>query len=183
MRVRGLFIGGLALLGAGAIYMWMSQTPAVPAGSLRLLGYQNRTNGLVATLELKNTGSSALSFLSGAGGVYCSITARVGGVETNYYIGGGSPPWQRVVWPRNGAGIRVSLPAGTETWRCSIAVRGASAANKAAVRMINSGIWDKIYPLSQWSLSLFSLKESANKEIESATFTVETNGFLSNPAF
>jgi hypothetical protein len=181
MRTRNLFIGGLALLGGGAIYMWTSQTPAVPSGSLRLVGYQTRTNGIVAMVELKNTGSSALNCSVGAGGVCYSVTARVRGEETNFYVGGGWTLSRQLVWPGNSAGVRVSLPAGTETWRCSIAVRGPSAAAKAAVRMLETGIWKRIYPVSEWSLNLFSPKESAEKEIESATFRIETNAFLSNP--
>lgn len=181
MRTRSLFIGGLALLGVGAIYMWTSRTPAVPSGSLRLVGYQAQTNGIVAIVELKNTGSSALSCTLGAGGVCCSVTARVRGEETNFYVGSGWTPSRLLVWPGNSAGVSVSLPAGTETWRCSIAVRGPSAANKAAVCMLETRIWNRIYPVSEWSLNLFSLKESADKEIESATFKVETNAFLSNP--
>lgn len=179
MRTRPLAIGCLAIGGVITVsYFYVCRTPPPPSALMRLAGYEARTNSIIATVIITNTGKAALSYWDGAGGVPCTVYARVAGIETNFDSGGGVPfsmSWEDVVWPSRSARIRVTLPLETESWRVSLPMQGASARIKVAHRMMESGVWNKTFPAAQWSLRLFPLKSSAEIELASATFQVATN--------
>ena len=184
MRKRLPFIIGLATLGTAAVCLYFCRPHTPSLGTIKVVGYQAYSNCLVASVVITNTGFSPLSFWDGAAGVWCAVSARVRGAETNFEAGVGVPfsmSWEEVVWPSSGAHARILLPLGIDSWSCSISTHGPSARIKAATRMMESGLWDRIYPVSQWSLRFFSLKRSAGRQIESATFQVATNTIPLNP--
>ena len=178
MRTRPLVIGCLAIGGAIISYLYVCRTPSPPSALMQLAGYETRTDSMIATVVITNTGKYALSYWDSAGVAPCMVHARVAGFETNFSSGGGFPlsmSGENVVWPSRSVRIRVTLPLETESWRVSLPIKGASARIKVAHRMMESGVWNKTFPASEWSLRLFPRKSSAEKELASATFQVVTN--------
>lgn len=181
MHARPLVIGGLAIIAIiAASYLYVCRTPPPPSALLQFAGYEMRTNSIIATVIITNTGAAALSYWDSAGGVPCAVHARVGGAETNFDSGGGVPfsmSWESVVWPSRCARIRVILPLETESWRVSLPIQGASPRIRIAHRMMESGVWNRTFPVSQWSLALFPLNSSRERELVSPAFAVATNTF------
>src|SRR2546428_2548586 len=100
MRRRLPLISGVALLGVAAIYLYACRPSPPPSGGIQVVGYQARSDYLIVTVVITNTGSSPLSFCDGAAGVRCAVSARVRGIETNFQAGGGVPSsmsWDKVV--------------------------------------------------------------------------------------
>jgi hypothetical protein len=180
MRKRLVMVAGPVLLVFGAIYLWGSRPPAPPSASIYVIGYESRQDSVVATIVLTNTGMSALNYDDSSGGVYYKVVARVQGRETNLSSGGGpsSIAGPVVVWPSRSKRIHVPLPVGTETWRCTIPVQRTGPRDRVFMRLGESGIWNKTFPVSQWFIRLFPLGDSAQTEIQSDTFNVSTNAVL-----
>ena len=180
MRKRLLTIACSVLLAFGAMYLWASRAPAPPSASIQLVGYESRQDCVVATLVLTNTGASALHYEDSSQGVYYKGLAQVRGRETNLSSGGGpsSMAGPIVVWPSRSARIKVALPTGTETWRCTVPVQATGARIRVFTHLGESGIWNRTFPVSQWFIRLFPLNDSAEMDIRSGTFIISTNGIL-----
>ena len=177
MSKRYSLTAGVALLLLGAIYVWLCRAPATPSASVKLVGYETRQDSVVATVLLTNTGSSALSYVHSSQGVYYTVLARVQGQETNLNSGGGpgSMAGDIVVWPSRSERIKVVLPTGTQTWRCTIPVYGTGARIRVFTHLGEWGVWNRTYPVSQWFVRLFPLNDSVARQIQSDTFTIATN--------
>lgn len=178
MRARSLFVAGSAVLVIAASFLYARRTPPQPSALIQLVGYETRTNCLVATFVITNTGETALSYWNCAGDAFCAVQARIRGSDTNFSSGGDvtlSMSWEQVVWPSQCISSHVVLPVETESWRVALPIVAASQRSRMAQRMLESGLWGRAFPVSQWSLRLFSLKSSAETELTSATFQVATN--------
>jgi len=176
MRKRCSVIAGLALFVLGAFYLWICRTPAVPSASIQLVRYESRQDSLVATVLLTNTGSSALSYYHSSKGIYYTVLARVKGQATNLKSGGGpgSMAGPIVVWPLRSEQIKIILPVGTESWRCTIPVEGTGARIRVYSHLAEWGIWNRVFPAG-YLIRLFPLNDSEDRQIQSDSFTVATN--------
>jgi len=170
-------IAGVVLLAIGATYLWASRAPTLPSASVKLVGYETRKGSLVATVVLANTGRSALSYYDSSEGVYYTVLARVQGKATNWHSGGGplSMSGPIVVWPSRSARIHVVLPDGTETWRCTVLIRGTGARVRVFEHLGKWGIWDRAFPFLQWFIGLFPMNDSEERQIQSDTFAIPAN--------
>jgi hypothetical protein len=171
---RALIIVGLACLAIAVFSFWVCRAPALPSARIKLVAYESRQNSVVATVDLRNTGTSPLSYHDTSEGVCFTILAQVRGKETNWSSGGGTASMAGpiVVWASQSARIRVVLPIGTEKWCCTLPLRGTGARIRVFTDLCEWGIWNRTFPVSQWSLRLFPLNDSDERKIQTDTFAV-----------
>jgi len=176
MRKLSLIISICILAGIVGVYLWFRRAPAFPSASIQLVGYDTNKDSIVATIILTNTGTSALSY-EASGGAFCRVSARVQGIETNFYSGAAhvSMSWQVVVWPSRSSRTHVFLPLGTETWRCTIPVRGTSSRIRAFTHLQESKLPSPLKKISYWCVPLFPLNDSDEREVQSENYQISTN--------
>lgn len=176
MRKLALIVTICLLAGIVGVYLWLRRAPAFPSASIQLVGYKTNKEWIVATIILTNTGTSALSY-EASYGAFCQVIARVQGIKTNFVSGGAplSMSWEDVVWPSRSSNIHVFLPLGTETWRCTIPVRGTSSRIRVFTYLRESKLPSPLKKISYWGVPLFPLNESDERKVQSENYQFPTN--------
>ncbi len=173
MRKRALILVGSAILALSIPYCCLRESSGHPSGTIRLQDYTTNKGLITATVILTNSGTSAFTYDSGFGDVYC-VATREGGL-TNWQQAFARTTTPVVIWPSSSRRIRIDLPPNTKAWRCAVPVEGASPRARVFTCLCEWGIWNRAQILSSWFIRLFPLNENHSTEIQSETFEIAEN--------
>jgi len=169
MRRRLLIFAAISLAGATFIGCIVFARSRTPTGTMYVYEYSMRTNAIVARVGLTNDGFSVFAY--GNHGVDLRVEAVLHGKVTNFICHAGIVS-DVVFRPGANTGFTVSLPSDTETWRCFFPCHAASMSERVVDRMRQSGVWNRIYPVSASIARLLPPPKSATIELESPAFHI-----------
>ena len=177
-------IGCIAI---GLVLAWRHQPSSAPMASITLIGYRNitlanpdtnvfvypgRGGWLRAQMKLKNEGTTAISYPVWGDEPFGWANAHTHDGMTNCYL---APPFTggtAVLYPGSNASFWVMLPVDTLRWECGFSVETPSPRERAIWSLLRNKIWNKLSPLSWWSLRLLSNRAGPSIKVQSGSLDV-----------